>query len=1080
MPCGSKRSLSKAPPSSNSHADVVVPTEITCTLDQLRDLMKIRGNAARKNLEEEWGGVSGLCTKLAVDPRHGLHGTEEELDKRREKFGANEIPGKKPKNFFQLMWRAFNDTTMIILFICGIFSLALNFVPSHSGGEEHKYGWIEGVAILICIALVVLATAINDFTKERQFRALQARIAVGHEFTAIRDGQPVEVNPKKLVVGDIVQVKYGDLLPADGIIIQSHDLQLDESSLTGETDHVKKSPEGDPVLLSGTHVMEGSGKMVVTAVGENSQTGIIMGLMGGTVKAEEQVDPNENTETREQKPLVPKTSGPSEQSLLQQKLARLTMQISYFGMSIASCTSAILILRYCITRFVIRDDSFSWQRDIATVAQFIVVGVTVLVVAVPEGLPLAVTLSLAYSVRRMTRDHNLVRHLAACETMGNATVICSDKTGTLTTNRMAVVHAYANGIEHKHPKLSDFDAKTAEILTYAIAINTSYSAKIVPPTTEGEQARHVGNKTECGLLAFLQESGRDYAEIRNRHPEEKLIKVFTFNSARKSMSTIIKNKWDSRGGFRVFCKGAAEIVIKKCDWYLGEGGELRKFDEAERSRVISEVIEPMAGNSLRTICVAYRDFRLTNENLEENEAVFDASKDWEREDEVVTQLTMLAILGIQDPVRPEVPHAIQQCQEAGISVIMVTGDNIGTARSIARDCGILPSTDTENQGEVLAMESLEFNERIRENGKGEVVQELFDEIWPRLHVLARAQPVDKFTLVSHIIASHLRAGREVVAVTGDGTNDAPALKKADIGFAMGIAGTDVAKEASDIIVTDDNFSSIVTAVMWGRNVYDSIAKFLQFQLTVNIVAVFTVFIGVCIVQSPPLKAVQILWVNLLIDTLGALALATENPTAELLQRKPYGRTSPIVSPRMARNIIGHAVYQLVVTLTLTFAGDEIFGINSGSDQPIFAPPTQHFTLVFNTFVMMTLFNEVNARKIHNQRNVFKGLFTNWRNCIIWLASFVFQFIFVHFGGRWFSTAKLDVVQWTVCIGFGIGTLLWHQLVITIPSAWIPLSVDVDAKESESTKQLKRRAMKTKKETSVLESKRAAETETPQN
>ncbi|KAI6172350.1 Calcium-transporting ATPase [Aphelenchoides besseyi] len=888
-----KRSSKEPLLAANVYSNVATSTEITCTLQELCDLMKLRGPEAQKVFHDQWNGVAGLCSKLAVDPRLGLNATHDELNRRRLMFGTNEIPGKKPKNYFQLVWKALKDTTLIILIVCAIFSLVLNALPQHGqeSDDEQTYGWIEGAAILICVVVVVLVTATNDFTKERQFRALKAQVAKVHEFTVIRNGQATELNPKELVVGDILQVKYGDLLPADGVVIQSHELQLDEASLTGETDHLKKSPDGDPLLLSGTNVMEGSGKMVITAVGEHSQTGIVMSLLNDKTKI------NESDNKKQKSAKQGKSRG---QSVLQQKLADLSVKIGFFGMIVAICTAFILILRYCLVRYVIEAHEFEWHRDLATIAIYIVVGVTVLVVAVPEGLPLAVTLSLAYSVRRMTRDHNLVRHLAACETMGNATVICSDKTGTLTTNRMAVVCAYTNGMEHKQPKLSDFDVKTAEMLTYAIAINSSYTAQIVPPTAEDEQARHVGNKTECGLLAFLQKSNRDYAEIRSRYPEEKLIKVFTFNSARKSMSTVIKNEWDSRGGVRVFCKGGAEIVIKNCEWYLGEGGKLCKFDETERLRVLSQVIEPMAADSLRTICVAYRDFRLTNENLEPNERVIDSSVDWNKEDQVVSQLTMLAIFGIQDPVRPEVPEAIQKCQEAGIRVIMVTGDNIGTARSIAHNCGILPSTNAENQETVLAIESVEFNQRIRENGEGEVVQELFDKIWPYLHVLARAQPVDKFTLVSHIIASHLRKGREVVA---------------------GIAGTDVAKEASDIIVTDDNFSSIVTAVMWGRNVYDSIAKFLQFQLTVNVVAVLLVFIGACAAATPPLKAVQILWVNLLIDSLGSLALATESPTPELLQRKPYGRTSPIVSSTMARNIFGHAIYQLAVTLTLTFAGN---------------------------------------------------------------------------------------------------------------------------------------------------------------
>lgn len=332
-----------------------------------------------------------------------------------------------------------------------------------------------------------------------------------------------------------------------------------------------------------------------------------------------------------------------------------------------------------------------------------------------------------------------------------------------------------------------------------------------------------------------------------------------------------------------------------------------------QERLVKNVIEPMACNGLRTISIAYRDF--VPGKAEINQVHIDNEPNWDDEDNLVNNLTCLCIVGIEDPVRPEVPEAIKKCQKAGITVRMVTGDNINTARSIALKCGILKPNE-----DFLILEGKEFNRRIRDSN-GEVQQHLLDKVWPKLRVLARSSPTDKYTLVKGIIDSKASESREVVAVTGDGTNDGPALKKADVGFAMGIAGTDVAKEASDIILTDDNFSSIVKAVMWGRNVYDSIAKFLQFQLTVNVVAVIVAFIGACAVQDSPLKAVQMLWVNLIMDTLASLALATEMPTPDLLLRRPYGRTKPLISRTMMKNILGQAFYQLGVIFTLLFAGE---------------------------------------------------------------------------------------------------------------------------------------------------------------
>lgn len=425
----------------------------------------------------------------------------------------------------------------------------------------------------------------------------------------------------------------------------------------------------------------------------------------------------------------------------------------------------------------------------------------------------------------------------------------------------------------------------------------------------------------------------------------------------------------------------------------------------------------MASEGLRTICLAFRDF-----------PAGEPEPEWDNENDIVTGLTCIAVVGIEDPVRPEVPDAIKKCQRAGITVRMVTGDNINTARAIATKCGILhPGED------FLCLEGKDFNRRIR-NEKGEIEQERIDKIWPKLRVLARSSPTDKHTLVKGIIDSTVSEQRQVVAVTGDGTNDGPALKKADVGFAMGIAGTDVAKEASDIILTDDNFTSIVKAVMWGRNVYDSISKFLQFQLTVNVVAVIVAFTGACITQDSPLKAVQMLWVNLIMDTLASLALATEPPTESLLLRKPYGRNKPLISRTMMKNILGHAFYQLVVVFTLLFAGEKFFDIDSGRNAPLHAPPSEHYTIVFNTFVLMQLFNEINARKIHGERNVFEGIFNNAIFCTIVLGTFVVQIIIVQFGGKPFSCSELSIEQWLWSIFLGMGTLLWGQLISTIPTS----------------------------------------------
>ncbi|XP_072328730.1 plasma membrane calcium-transporting ATPase 2 isoform X11 [Scyliorhinus torazame] len=1020
--------------------------EFGCSLDELRSLMELRGSEAVQKIQDTYGDMNGFCRRLKTSPTEGLAGNPADLENRRLIFGRNFIPPKKPKTFLQLIWEALQDVTLIILELAAIISLGLSFYQppgerseicgSAAGGVEDEgeseAGWIEGAAILLSVICVVFVTAFNDWSKEKQFRGLQSRIEQEQKFAVVRGGQVIQIPVSELVTGDIAQVKYGDLLPADGILIQGNDLKIDESSLTGESDHVRKSADKDPMLLSGTHVMEGSGKMLVAAVGVNSQTGIIFTLLGAGSEEEEKKDKKakkqDGAAAMEMQPLKSAEGGDGEEkekkkgstkkekSVLQGKLTKLAVQIGKAGLVMSAITVIILVLYFAIDTFVIQ--KLQWLPECTPVyiqffVKFFIIGVTVLVVAVPEGLPLAVTISLAYSVKKMMKDNNLVRHLDACETMGNATAICSDKTGTLTTNRMTVVQTYVGDVHYKEvPDPDALPSKTLDVLVNAISLNSAYTSKILPPEKEVGLPRQVGNKTECGLLGLVLDLKRDYQTVREQTPEEKLYKVYTFNSERKSMSTVIKMQ---DGSFRMYSKGASEIVLKKCSNVLNAAGEARVFRPRDRDEMAKKVIEPMACNGLRTICIAFRDFPGSPE------------PEWDNENVILMDLTCIAVVGIEDPVRPEVPDAIRKCQRAGITVRMVTGDNINTARAIAIKCGII------NPGEdFICLEGKDFNRRIR-NEKGEIEQERIDKIWPKLRVLARSSPTDKHTLVKGIIDSLHGERRQVVAVTGDGTNDGPALKKADVGFAMGIAGTDVAKEASDIILTDDNFSSIVKAVMWGRNVYDSISKFLQFQLTVNVVAVIVAFTGACITQDSPLKAVQMLWVNLIMDTFASLALATEPPSEALLMRKPYGRNKPLISRTMMKNILGHGIYQLTVIFTLLFAGETIFNIDSGRNAPLHAPPSEHYTIIFNTFVLMQLFNEINARKIHGEKNVFDGIFRNPIFCSIVFGTFAIQILIIQFGGKPFSCIPLQIDQWLWCIVLGVGELLWGQVISSIPT-----------------------------------------------
>ncbi|RTG84304.1 Ca2+ transporting ATPase, plasma membrane [Schistosoma bovis] len=596
----------------------------------------------------------------------------------------------------------------------------------------------------------------------------------------------------------------------------------------------------------------------------------------------------------------------------------------------------------------------------------------------------------------MTNDNNLVRHLDACETMGNATAICSDKTGTLTTNRMTAVQCFIGNKHYKRiPTASELPESITNLIVMNISINSGYTSKLL---------RNKTRKDYC------------YEDIRTQWSEERLYKVYTFNSIRKSMSTVIKES-DNPMSFLLFTKGASEMVVKCCSWMMDEQNKPRPFSLQDQERLTEAVIEPMAGEGLRTIGIAYKKITIATNSKSPNDMIVQSEPNWDDEEHLLEGLTLLGIIGIEDPVRPEVPAAIRQCQKAGITVRMVTGDNVNTARSIAMKCGIIQPGEN-----FLVIEGKEFNRRIRDKSTGKVRQDLFDQ--------------DKYTLVSGIINSRAAPSRQVVAVTGDGTNDGPALKRADVGFAMGIAGTDVAKEASDIILTDDNFSSIVKAVMWGRNVYDSITKFLQFQLT-----------------DSPLKAIQMLWVNLIMDTLASLALATEQPSVELLDRAPYGRTQPLISRQMAKNILGHSLYQLGVIFFLLFYVQLIMEVDNVSGITVHEP-TQHYTIIFNTLVLMTLFNEFNARKIHGQRNVFSGLHRNPLFIIIWFVTFLLQALIIQFGSYAFSTKALELDQWAWCLFFGVGELVWGQdsPLKAIQMLWVNLIMDTLASLALATEQ----------------------------
>jgi P-type Ca2+ transporter type 2C len=756
------------------------------------------------------------------DTGMGAHLGKDTFRDRKRIFSDNRLPQRKPKGFLELAWMAYNDKMLLLLTAAAIISTALGIYQSvrttqelaqpgdHSNVDEgEKVAWVEGVAIFVAIVVVVLVGALNDWQKEKQFVKLNAR-KEDRQVKVIRSGKSLEISVNDILVGDVVHLEAGDKIPVDGIFISGHNVTCDESSATGESDLLKKTAGDvvykaieeheslhklDPFIISGGTVTEGVGTYLATATGMNSSHGRIMLSL--------QEDPQTTP--------------------LQSKLNVLAEYIAKLGLAAGGILFLATFIRFLVRLNVIPTPDQKGQAFL----QVFITAVTIIVVAVPEGLPLAVTLALAFATKRMLKDNNLVRHMRACETMGNATTICSDKTGTLTQNVMSVVSGtigtkaqFGDGnispnesaespstkeidmgnhsADQQHPAqiMNLLCDEVKELLKQSIIMNsTAFEGE-----SEGKQT-FIGSKTETALLLYARDH-LSMLSLSEERIETNIVQLVPFDSKRKCMATVVRLP---NGSYRMFVKGASEIMLNHCSKVIQDplrdtvAGQLTPED----IEFLNNTINSYANRSLRTIGLLYRDFeewpprgapvQRDDPKLVEFESVFQ-------------DMTLISIVGIKDPLRPGVSDAVRTCQKAGVFVRMVTGDNIITAKAIASDCGIYTPGG-------IVMEGPQF----RKMNKTQM-----NRVLPRLQVLARSSPEDKKLLVKR-----LKELGETVAVTGDGTNDAAALKVADVGFSMGIAGTEVAKEASDIILMDDNFASIVKALLWGRAVNDAVKKFLQ-------------------------------------------------------------------------------------------------------------------------------------------------------------------------------------------------------------------------------------------------------------
>ena len=1163
-------------------------------IEKLMGFYKERGvNYQDLETIKEYGGPEGIMTKLRTDPKNGVS----TLENRENDFGSNKVFVEPVPPFCSYVCEALEDLMVRILIVAAVVQIILGVTL----GEDPSKDWIDGLSIIMAVLVVTLVGSITNYQKETKFHELNAVQNEGTTYKVIRNGVPHEMKSDDILVGDLINIMVGDIMPSDIMLIEGNGIKMDESSLTGESDSLRKesyekcvqiknensgSKVPSPLMLSGTNCVEGTGYGIVLAVGDHSQKGIIRRTV-------------DNAQENSQTPL-------------EKKLEVIAENIGWFGMAAGVITLVALTIRFII-HYLKSDKEYkkeSAKKDLfisiimnypsqyyieeikrktevhltnpkseisANVLNIIMLCVSIIVVAIPEGLPLAVTLSLAFSIKKLMDFKNLVRKMHACETMGGANYICTDKTGTLTKNEMNVFRVLTakNQIELKETvevndgkaldknKSQKNDLKIRENpdiyfknnnywdqLRIATALNVDGQIKeLGSPDINGDtESCETKNKTDRAFIDFLYRFRASISRERTKFcSDKKFYKQIPFDSKRKRMTTFIKHDI-SETGYRLYTKGGAEKVNVYCKSYLDpETGEVKPLGDTERY-FISDSVQQFNKQMLRSLYICYKD--ISEEEFENAEKY--KNSDGKTLDQF--DLIFIACVGIRDSLRNGVKDAVAKCHLAGVNVIMVTGDNIITATAIAKDCGILGKdvnldnlqpTDIEQEPELtenLEKRQSHLNDLLETKPKaltgnsfylaigglicstcgqetnrckcpkteaeaeqiaiktGREKQEIkndtikdknkFQELTRNLKVMARSQPLHKYALVLG-----LKEMDKIVAVTGDGTNDAPALSKSDVGFAM-FDGTDIAKEASDIVILDNNFSSLVIAIIYGRNIYDNIRKFLQFQLTVNFCACLLVFICACIGNETPLTTIQMLWINLIMDSLGSLALATEPPYEELLHREPTRKEESIINGKMWKHIGFQSVVELVLLIFLylyaphfikeddyvrlaenriiqkcfdkfpgnTSVNNIIYGTSPQWDNDIkikirdaegtmcgrysesndlslayeeyvrFNAGTAHMGIVFNVFVIYTLFNQFNCRVIDDSFNIFIRMGNNLFFPIITLCELGLQIILIEFGRDAFKCTErgLTLYQWLLVIAFSAVTFVLSIIVKLIP------------------------------------------------
>lgn len=863
--------------------------------------------------------------------------SDSQVEENRLKFGSNLLTPPEKESLWHRFVGKFSDPLIVILMVAGILSVGISCYEFW-GLDQGVSVFFEPIGIFVAILLATGLAFIFEVKADREFAILN-QVNDDEPVQLVRNGNVTQIPKKDVVVGDIVILNTGEEVPADGELLEATSLNIDESTLTGEPvchktvnpdDFDKDATFPSNYAMRGTKVMEGHGIMRITAVGDNTEN--------GKVFVAAQIDDSVKTPLSEQL----------------DRLGSMITKIAY-GFAVAIIVGRVVM-------YFVKVPDFDWLPFLAYMLQSLMVAVTLVVVSVPEGLPMAVTLSLAYSMRRMLKTNNLVRKLHACETMGATTVICTDKTGTLTQNRMQVA------------KTNFFGNPSDEVLYEGIAVNSTAQLD----NTSGKP-QVIGNPTEGALLLWLARRGVDYNDLRAK---ASTIEELPFSTERKYMATVVRTASDDK---ILYVKGAPEIVFAMCPDTAGVSQ-----NEIDAQLLVYQ------NQAMRTLGFAYQI-------LNDEDRAFDDGK------VVAKRLTFLGIAAISDPVREDVPEAVREVTNAGIKVKIVTGDTPGTAKEIGRQIGLW-NDDVDGDRNIIT--GVEF-EQLSDMELKNRVQDL--------KIIARARPMDKKRLVEA-----LQANNEVVAVTGDGTNDAPALKTAHVGLSMG-DGTSVAKEASDITIIDNSFSSIGRAVMWGRSLYQNIQRFILFQMTVNVVASFIVLFGSFMGLQSPLTVTQMLWVNLIMDTFAAMALASLPPSRSVMKDKPRPRNAFIISPLMWKSIIGVGAVFFVLLFAILYYfehtdltslsqfGSLTLGLNSGLS-------AYELSLFFTIFVFLQFWNMFNARSFETGRSAF-----HFKGCqgflFIAMAIFFGQILIVTFGGELFNVVPLRISDWIIIIA-ATSLVLW--------------------------------------------------------